>query len=234
MHSKIVSGLILSTIVALNSGCVGGLIGEKGVSPKVSSEPVVSTSKEPSILKEYKNPDTECKDDLTEKKSDCDRGTISEEELKSPPKQSSTHNLVSIRGKSINIIERPRGFIFPDYGNKVIILELFGKDCPHCLRELPIIDRIRREYRGQLEVIAIQAQDRMSRSEAKAYINGHGIRYPIIEGQDATNLQYFIQKTYGWTGILPYTLVIKDGITQFSYSGEVDYKEIKKDIDSLF
>ncbi len=96
------------------------------------------------------------------------------------------------------------------------------------------IDKIRRQYRGRLEVIAIQAQDRMTRSEAKAYINGNGIRYPIIEGEDAKNLQYFIQQTYGWTGILPYTLVIKDGITQLSYSGEVDYEEFKKDIDSLF
>jgi thiol-disulfide isomerase/thioredoxin len=230
MHGKIVSGVILSIVVVLNSGCVGGLIGNKDTSPK----PIVSTSQEPNILKKYKNPDTECKDNLTEKKSNCDRGTISEDELKSPPKDGSTHTLMSIRGKTINIIERPRGFIFPDYKDKVIILELFGKKCPHCLREIPVIDKIRRQYRGRLEVIAIQAQDRMTRSEAKAYINGNGIRYPIIEGEDAKNLQYFIQQTYGWTGILPYTLVIKDGITQLSYSGEVDYEEFKKDIDSLF
>ncbi len=74
----------------------------------------------------------------------------------------------------------------------------------------------------------------MSLREAQAYINGNNIRYPIIEGQDALDLQHFVQKTYGWTGILPYTLVIKDGVTEFFYAGEFKYKDIKKDLDSLF
>ncbi len=57
---------------------------------------------------------------------------------------------------------------------------------------------------------------------------------PIIEGDDAIELQHFVQKVYGWTGILPYTLVIKDGVTEFFYAGEFTYDEIRRDIDSLF
>jgi len=185
-----------------------------------------------------KNPteDVECQDSvIEEKKSNCDRGLISEEELKnSKNKRGNVHTLKSIRGKTIHIIERPTGFIFPEYEGKVILLEFFGKDCPHCLNELPVIKKIRDRYKGKLEVIAIQAQNRMSLDEARDYINGHMIKYPIIEGEDAIDLQHFVQKTYEWRGILPYTLVIKDGVTEFFYEGEFDYKEIKKDLDSLF
>ncbi len=225
--NTIISGFILSSIMILNTGCIQRFF--------VQNEPsVIDTTITKKKYKEYKNPDVECNDDLTSKKSDCDRGTISEEQLTQRPKNGEEHVLKSIRGKTIHIIERKNGFLFPEYKNKVIILEMFGKDCPHCLREVTTIDKIRRRYRGRLEVIAIQSQGRMDIYTARAYINGHKIRYPIIEGDDATNLQYFIQKTYGWTGILPYTLVIKNGITEFAYSGEVDYPEIEKDIDSLF
>ncbi len=227
--NTIISGFILSAVMILNTGCIQRFFGQ--------NEPLTvdnTTTMPKKKYKEYKNPDVECNDDVTLKKSDCDRGTISKEQLKKRPKNGEKHILKSIRGKTIHIIERPNGFIFPEYKNKIIILEMFGKDCPHCLKEIPTIDKIRRRYRGRLEVIAIQAQGRMDRATARAYINGYRIRYPIIEGDDATNLQYFIQKTYGWRGILPYTLVIKNGITEFAYSGEVDYPDIKKDIDTLF
>jgi len=144
------------------------------------------------------------------------------------------HKLTSIQGHTIHVAERSNGFTFPEYAGKVVVLEMFGKDCPHCIKEIPTIDRIIRRYRGKVAVIAIQSQNRMARSVARNYLRKYRIRYPIIEGDDATNLQFFIQQTYGWTGILPYTLVIKNGVTEFSYSGEVSYNEIKHDIDSLF
>ncbi len=219
----IISGFFIATIILFNAGCIS-----KKITANKPPSNIIKNS-----VKQDKNPDIECNDDLTKKKSDCDRGTISESDLKNVPKEGEVHSLTSIRGKKIHIKERPRGFIFPEYKGKIIILEMFGKDCPHCLKQLPTIEKIRRRYRGILEVIAIQAQDRMDRLTAKNYINGHRIRYPIIEGEDATNLQYFIQKTYGWRGILPYILVIKDGITEFAYSGEVDYSELEKDIDSI-
>jgi|GEM_PF-980638 len=237
--STLLSGfLIISTL----SGCIGG----------VSKEPKIGTieratdggkrenierreQQRDKVVESLKNPDIECKEHIEERrKSNCDRGIISEEELKrSKNKDGDRHTLKSIRGKVIHIIERKNGFIFPEYKNKIIILEFFGKDCPHCMQELPVIQKIRRRYRGKLEVIAIQSQDRMSLEEAQEYINGNNIRYPIIEGEDAINLQHFVQKTYNWSGILPYTLVIKDGITEFYYAGEFEYRDIDRDISSI-
>jgi thiol-disulfide isomerase/thioredoxin len=228
IKSRILSAILLPAIAILNSGCIQKFF----VDDKPSSNAVVY--EEYNSQQKINIPDVECSDEKPAQKSDCDRGTISKEELKHNPKSGEQHVLQSIRGKVIHIEERPNGFVFPEYPNKVIILELFGKDCPHCLRELPTLKRIRNRYRGKLEIIAIQAQDRMDRMTAKNYINSNQIRYPIIEGDDATNLQYFIQKTYGWRGILPYMLVIKNGVTELSYSGETEYKELEEDIDSLF
>ena len=228
--NRIISAILLSTTMLLNTGCIQRFFIDEKPPPTIvynKSKPVVPK-------KQLKVSDVGCSDDIITKKSNCDRGTISKDELKKTPKVGEQHILQSIRGKTITIIERKRGFFFPQYKNKVIILEIFGKDCPHCLKEIPILRKIRNRYRGKLEIISIQAQGRMSRGEARNYINRHRIRYPIIEGDDATNLQYFIQATYGWSGILPYTLVVKNGVTELSYSGETDYQEIRNDIDTLF
>jgi len=233
---RIISSILLSTIMLLNTGCIQKKIVDE---EPPNSEPIIVESKNENKhiipVKQLKIPDTGCSDDIiSTKKSDCNRGKISKDELKKVPQVGEEHILQSIRGKTISIIERKNGFIFPQYKNKVIILEIFGKNCPHCHKQIPILRKIRNRYKGKLEIIAIQSQGRMTRGEARDYINRNRIRYPIIEGDDTTNLLYFIQTTYSWMGILPYTLVVKNGVTEFSYPGEVDYKDIRNDIDSLF
>jgi len=229
--NRIISAFLLLITMVLNTGCIKRFFVDSKSTPSTITDNEINSvaSKE-----QLKIPSVGCSDNLTTKRNNCDRGTISKDDLKRVPKVGEQHILQSIRGKTITIIERKNGFLFPQYKNKVIVLEMFGKDCPHCIKEIPIIRKIRNRYRGKLEVIAIQAQGRMDRFTARKYINRHRIRYPIIEGDDATNLQYFIQATYGWNGILPYTLVVKNGVTELSYSGETDYQELKHDIDSLF
>jgi thiol-disulfide isomerase/thioredoxin len=227
--NRVVQGVALLVSMLFSTGCIQKQPEQEAPKPQLNGQVVYQ---EP-ITTPVPNLVIECSDDRVDE-NNCDRGTISPKELKTKPVDNQIHSLTSIRGKQINISEQATGFIFNQYPGKVIILEMFGKNCPHCIKEIPIIRQIRKRYQGKLEVIAIQAQETMSKTEARNYINRHRIKYPIIEGSGATDLQYFIQNTYGWTGILPYTLVIKDGITEFAYPGEVSFSELRKDIDTLF
>jgi len=143
------------------------------------------------------------------------------------------HNLKTIQGKSIKIVERKNGFEFPQYSNKIVVLEFFGKDCPHCMKEIISLNKIRKKYEKNLEVVSIQVEEPMGESSANRLIKKHKIKYPLIDGDESINLQSFVQETYGWRGILPYTLILKNGLTEFSYSGKVTYKEMQSDIGSL-
>jgi len=178
----------------------------------------------------------ECNDEDNSQNS-CQKKPIEVKELKIKKVVTKiggeVHRLRSIQGKNITIIERPTGYLFPEFENKIVILEMFGKNCSHCIKEMPIMNKLRRKYRNNLEVIALQVEGKMSRLQANALLRRHKIKYPVISGQTATNLQYHIQSTYGWTGILPFIMVIKDGVTEFTYRGEVKYKEINNDIRSL-
>jgi len=246
----IVQTTILTAILFLNSGCFVGFNDTPTLAikqPTPQREVIRQTVPQPPIVAPVTQQvqatippplstlPVECTDDISSPNS-CQKEPISPQELK--PRQitnqgGEVHKLKSIQGKSVIIVERRNGFKFPQHPNKVVILQMFGKNCPHCMKEMPVMGKIYKKYRKNLEIVAIQVEDRMSAREAKNLIRRHRIKYAIIPGEDATNLQYNIQSTYGWTGILPYTLVIQNGVTEFTYPGEVSYRELNHDIRSL-
>jgi len=234
----IVQKSILTATLFLNSGCFFGYLDTPTV--KVQKEPtpktqiIKQTIQQPKILAPTTVP-IECTDDINSPNS-CQKKLIKAKDLR--PKKitiqgGEVHKLRSIQGKSIIVVERKNGFIFPQYKNKVVILQIFGKNCSHCIKEIPIMGKLYRKYRKNLEIVALQVENKMTKREAKRLLQKHHIKYSIVPGDDATNLQYNIQSTYGWTGVLPYTLVIKNGVTEFTYPGEVAYNEINNDIQSL-
>ncbi len=228
--SALIKLSILSSILLLNSGCAFRLFKN---SPKtVESRKVMPTSN--ISTPNFKNIAAECSDDINTV-SACNKGKIKPTELK--PKIVTSigeiHKLKSFQGQPITIIEKKTGYLFPQFKNKIVILEMFGKNCSHCIKEIPIINSLRRRYGNRLEIVAIQVEGKMSPFQAKAFIRRHHIKYPIISGETATNLQYNIQNTYGWTGVLPFIMVIKNGVTEFSYKGEVSSRELNRDIKSL-
>jgi len=245
--TKLIKISILTAIMFLNTGCIFGLFedtpkthlieqiskkertSENITTSSIESKPTTQPSSKVVIAAECTDEDNAL--------NGCQKKPIEIEELKAKKVVTKTggeiHRLRSIQGKKITIVERPTGYIFPQFKNKIVILEMFGQNCSHCIKEMPIMHKLRRRYRHHLEIIALQVEGRMSKHQANALLRRHRIHYPIIAGQTATNLQYQVQSTYGWTGILPFIMVIKDGVTEFTYRGEVSYKEINKDIRSL-
>ena len=237
--SAFIKILLFFVILLLNTGCYYSLFGEK-VKPTtpVATERVVSAIPAPTSTESTPNFDAvapECTDDINAVNS-CNKGLIKSTELK-PKRVAKTggevHKLKSFQGQNITIIERSNGYVFPELKNKVVILEMFGKNCSHCLKEMPIMNKLHRRYGKNLEIVAVQVEGKMSKMQANALIRRHHISYPLISGQTATNLQYHVQNTYGWTGILPFIMVIKNGVTEFTYRGQVSHREINHDIKSL-
>jgi len=239
---KLIKISILTAIMFLNTGCIFGLFEDTPKaqfiekSKQIKKINSVQESNSTKLLSKTIIIAPECSDE-SDSLGGCQKKPIEVKELNVKKVTTSTggeiHKLRSIQGKNITIIERPTGYIFPQFKNKIVILEMFGKSCSHCIKEMPIMHKLHRKYRNHLEIIALQVEGKMSRNQANALLRRHRIHYPIIAGQTATNLQYQIQSTYGWTGILPFIMVIKDGVTEFTYRGEVSYKEINKDIRSL-
>lgn len=249
----LIKATLFTGILFLNSGCFFGMFGEEP-KPKVTTPTLVQktsniqtrniqTTTQSNILKassnltipDFNNITTECTDNEGADNG-CHKKLISPTELpvhETTATNNKRHELRSFQGKKITVVARSNGYLFPKFGDKIVILEMFGKNCPHCIKEIPTMNRLRKRYRNNLEIVAIEVDGKLSARSAKSFIRRHRIHYPLIPGDSARNLQYHIQTTFEWTGILPFMMVIKDGVTEFTYKGEVSYRRINKDIRSL-
>lgn len=145
----------------------------------------------------------------------------------------SHYQMHTIDGQTVIVGERNTGFVFPQYPEKIVLLQIFGKDCSYCFEEIPIINNLRQQYPQKLQVIAIQAEDRMSPSTASRIISQYQMDYPIVEAAEAANLLLFLNENYGWTGGLPFMQLIKNGVTEYTFSESPSAQELQESVESL-
>jgi len=150
-----------------------------------------------------------------------------------PATEGEYHQLKTVQGRIVSVQERSNGLVFPQYPNKIILLQVFGQHCHYCLEEMPTLQRLQQQYAGNLQVIALQAQEPMDQSTASMLIQQYQMHYPVVDKEEAIDLLFFLQQTFEWTGILPYTLLIKDGVVEYPFFGETSYQEMSEGIQSL-
>ena len=247
MNIGLLQSTLLTVMLFTQTGCFFGLFDEEPSQSLIQITPTIQTSTTiqmetptpvvekvtPPVATKPQTPYVECTDEVD---SGCQKELIEPEELvpqKLAQVDKQIHKLKSIQGHNITIEERSTGYIFPEFQDRIVVLEMFGKNCSHCIKEMPTMRKLKRRYPNHIEIIALQVEGKMSKREATRLLKRHKITYPIISGESAKALQFHVQSTFGWTGILPFIMVIKDGVTEFTYRGEVSYNRINKDILSL-
>ncbi len=139
----------------------------------------------------------------------------------------------TVQGPVLTIGSNRTGFLFPDFKGKIILLEVFGQHCHFCIESLPSITYLHSKYRQNLQVVALQVQEQMSRSKANSLIQQFNMNYPIIDRANGSELMSILKSNYEWTGSLPFTLLIKNGVTQQVFTEQTDQEEIERAIQSL-
>lgn len=139
----------------------------------------------------------------------------------------------TVQGPILTVGENRTGFMFPDFKGKIILLEVFGQNCHYCLQALPGISQLNSKYHQKLQVVGLQVQKPMSREKANSLIQQFNMNYPIIDRESGTNLMIALRNNYEWRGILPFTLLIKNGVTQQLFSGETSQQELEEAIQEL-
>jgi len=123
--------------------------------------------------------------------------------------------LLDLQGRPQNVAQ---------WDGKVLLLNFWGTWCPPCVREIPLLVELQREFgdRG-LQIVGI-ALDRPA--DAQAFAEKVGINYPLLYGvQDAME----VSQQYGNdAGTLPFTVVIdRDGIVRHVFRKEVERAELE-------
>lgn len=117
----------------------------------------------------------------------------------------------TVTGKKIEINVEDKFFKIKGMENKTVFLKVFGWDCKFCKKEIPELIKLKEELGDAFEVIAIEAQQ-FSREASLQFIKEYGINYPVIAGESQTEFYQYLQEKYGWTGVIPLTIVLgKEG-----------------------
>lgn len=129
----------------------------------------------------------------------------------------------TLDGKLFTIEADERKFHIKGMENKVVFLKIFGWNCAFCKKEIPELINLKKNLPDTFDVIAIEAQNHTTQ-ESKDFIKKFGINYHIVEGKNQKDFYTYLQKQYGWTGIIPLTIVLsKDGYVLAFERGSKSY-----------
>ncbi len=113
----------------------------------------------------------------------------------------------TVNGKTIEMDVHDKEFHIKGMENKTIFLKVFGWECDFCKKEIPQLIDLKKRLGDSFEVIAVEAQNH-TKEESLGYMRKYGINYDIVLGKSYGDFYAYLQEKYGWTGIIPLTLVI--------------------------
>jgi peroxiredoxin len=123
-----------------------------------------------------------------------------------------------------------------DYHGKIVLLNFWATECGGCRLEIPSFVELNQAYKGNgLVVVGVSMdlsyEDLKNAQEGwgrvKPFVQAHGVKYPILMGDDKTTKLYDIQA-------LPLTYLIDArGRIAATYVGVVDKDDIEANIKAL-
>jgi len=112
---------------------------------------------------------------------------------------------------------------FSEWDGELVLLNFWATWCPPCLKEMPMFqDRYARYADRGFTIVAV-AVDELD--ETRAFVDEHGIEFPVLIGQDDA---IAVGREYGnRIGALPYSVVIdRDGLIRERHRGEVTESDL--------
>ena len=115
----------------------------------------------------------------------------------SPVLESTTVTTVS--GEVIRVDRTAGGFIFAGYEGKIVLLEMYGWNCPHCIEMIPGYNRLQNKYPNDVYVIALESYGTIDNAGLQQYAVSRGLQYDTVSKQNAGNMHSYVQSLTGFT-----------------------------------
>ncbi len=140
--------------------------------------------------------------------------------------------LKDIDGKSYEIKAVKWGLTFPSLKDKkAVAVLMFGEHCPPCIKEIPNLVEVKKKYKKDFEILALQVQDKVDKKALKEFRKKHKTNYPLIKGRDFMEFIYYFASKSGWLGSVPYILIFdKNGHVKFSNLGYTEKEALEQGV----
>jgi len=114
-----------------------------------------------------------------------------------------------------------------DYSGHVILLNIWATWCPPCIYELPSMQRLYEEFKGEnFEIVAVSVDARLGMQDEDGYPGGDvrafsdslSLTFPILHDPDGR-----IRRTYRTTGLPESFLIGADGVIYRKVTGATEW-----------
>lgn len=78
--------------------------------------------------------------------------------------------IVTTTGKKIRVDSTPGGFVFEGYVGKIVLLEVYGDTCPHCIAAIPSYNALQKKYPNDVVIIALESYGTLTNASQQQYI----------------------------------------------------------------
>jgi cytochrome c biogenesis protein CcmG, thiol:disulfide interchange protein DsbE len=116
-----------------------------------------------------------------------------------------------------------------------VFLEVFATWCPHCQREVPVVDALAKEYAGKVAFIGVSGSpygvdgsSPENQADINAWVQKLGVSYPIAFDPDLRIANLYLQGGYP-------TIVVIDSkkVVRYVNSGELTPAELQTAINGV-
>jgi len=116
-----------------------------------------------------------------------------------------------------------------DYAGKPTVLSIWAPWCPHCQVELPIVDRVMRDYAGVGWVTVVTSIGAQPGPTPEEYMLENELDFPVAVDDETETLA----AAFGIQGFPTLYFVNSDGTVALELEGEVDEATLRSSIESL-
>ncbi len=121
-------------------------------------------------------------------------------------KEDFVKKLGSHTGK-IQAKEIKEGFVFESGKGKLTLLILWTKDCKSCVADIPNLNRYLLDFRGKLNIIAIELSG-MTSKQLQQYAKDKKVLYTLISGAENKAFTARVMDKFGFKKSLPFQIVL--------------------------
>lgn len=142
------------------------------------------------------------------------------------PSQSSSEKKEPATHFTLKLLDG-KDFHLGDYKGKPVLINFFASWCLPCREEMPVLEKIVREY-GPKGVVFLGIAIDDTEEKTKDFVAKYGVTFPV--GLDKTAA---IQKSFGLYGIPTTYFIDKQGVINYFHSGSVTEELLQHELDKL-
>ena len=137
--------------------------------------------------------------------SGCGGGSSSKETSTQKSETSSSAQVLestvisAVDGQQIKVDRIQNGLIFRGHENKIVLLEVYGASCPHCIAAIPGYNRLQSKYQNDVKVITIESYGQLNSEGLRNYAAEHNMQYTTVAREASGKMISFVQSLTGYT-----------------------------------